>query len=68
MHLGALLDSTDNGGWSIIHHASAGGQAAMLIHLLTEVGPPYLPIDATTADGSTALLIALLEGHSSVVR
>lgn len=79
---GAGLGGRDHGGWSCLHHASAGGHtnvmAALLLDGLGGLGMGGMPnpspasspldVDVRAGDGSTPLLIAVVEGHREAVR
>ena len=78
---GASLGGRDHGGWSCLHHASAGGFTNVLAALLLDglglgmggtpnSSPPSSPldVDVRAGDGSTPLLIAVVEGQREAVR
>jgi hypothetical protein len=68
---GAQPTGRDRGQWSLLHHAAAGGQVACLFFLLTTPllpeAPHFLEIDSVARDGSTPLLVAVMEGKAPEV-
>ena len=72
---GADMKGCDRGQWNALHHAAAGGHAPILSFLLTtpflcvyESTPFFLDLDAASGDGSTPLLLAIVEGHLEAAR
>lgn len=85
---GADLKGRDNGQWTILHHAAAGGHTFVLETMLLPPPPPpqyagpeeagsagrsssaaaAFDVNIRAADGTTPLLVAVMEGHPAVVR
>lgn len=75
-----LRGARDNGQWTLLHHAAAGGCTSVLEALLLggllppssegprAPAPPLLDVDVRAGDGSTPLLIAVVEAHLPAVR
>lgn len=80
---GADLRGRDNGGWTVLHHAvgNAGGHINVLQAILLDglgaggaaaasssSSSSILDVDVRAGDGSTPLLVAVVEGHREAAR